>query len=373
MRGGDAHMLGVMGQRQPTLEEEDDMTTKAKSWRDQIKIHPAADLFPMMRAVESKATGEDIKKNGLHFRVAVFKLQKHFQPELLDGRNRLDAMEAVGFEIRVDHRDNDFKSNPEVAIWARVSPTDMWFEIRPIELRGDQGVDPYEYVLSVNVHRRHLTPEQNRELIAKLLKAQPEKSNRAIGKQVKKHHETVGAVRNELEATGEIRQLTKTVGEDGKARTTKPAAKKRRDIDDYLAEQKVRVAAKPERRVSPRRFEVPDEVMSDLQDLIGELSDRACDVRAAVDAYNDIVKQVEILATPIADAILQHISGYSKEWDQSECGQQWGAFLDAWSNVCVCEIDDHTDYELEELDLDRLRAHGGDASNMAEEPALADE
>src|SRR5438046_8328304 len=35
------------------------------SWRNVLKIHPAADLFPMMTADELKALGEDIKKNGL--------------------------------------------------------------------------------------------------------------------------------------------------------------------------------------------------------------------------------------------------------------------------------------------------------------------
>jgi hypothetical protein len=34
------------------------------SWRDHIKVHPAADLFPMMSDDELKALGEDIKENG---------------------------------------------------------------------------------------------------------------------------------------------------------------------------------------------------------------------------------------------------------------------------------------------------------------------
>ena len=46
-----------------------------------------------------------------------------------------------------------------------------------------ERTDPYEYVLSANLHRRHLTAEQKREIIAKLLKAQPEKSNRTIASQ----------------------------------------------------------------------------------------------------------------------------------------------------------------------------------------------
>ena len=41
------------------------------------------------------------------------------------------------------------------------------------------------------MHRRHLTAEQKREMIAKVLKAQPEKSNRTIAKQTKVDDKTV--------------------------------------------------------------------------------------------------------------------------------------------------------------------------------------
>ena len=58
-----------------------------------------------------------------------------------------------------------------------------------------------------NVHRRHLTAEQKRELIAKLLKAQPENSNRAIANATKVvDHKTVGKVRTDMEDRGEIPQ-----------------------------------------------------------------------------------------------------------------------------------------------------------------------
>ena len=78
--------------------------------------------------------------------------------------------------------------------------------------------DPYAFVLSANLHRRHLTPEQKRELIVKVLKAKPEQSNRQTAKQVKADDKTVAKVRSELEATAEIPQLNKTTGRDGKAR-----------------------------------------------------------------------------------------------------------------------------------------------------------
>lgn len=46
----------------------------------------------------------------------------------------------------------------------------------------------------------------------------PEKSDRQLAKAIGVNHETVGAQRKELESTGGIRQLDRTVGADGKER-----------------------------------------------------------------------------------------------------------------------------------------------------------
>jgi hypothetical protein len=42
------------------------------SWRDHIKVHPAADLFPPMSQAELKELGEDIRKNGMNKPVIVY-------------------------------------------------------------------------------------------------------------------------------------------------------------------------------------------------------------------------------------------------------------------------------------------------------------
>lgn len=75
-----------------------------------------------------------------------------------------------------------------------------------------------EHVIALNLHRRHLTREQRRELVEALLKAKPEASNRDIATQAKASPTTVGTVREELEATAQIGQLERTVGKDGKSR-----------------------------------------------------------------------------------------------------------------------------------------------------------
>src|SRR5262249_44702486 len=63
---------------------------------------------------------------------------------------------------------------------------------------------PTEYVVSRNLHRRHLTPEQKREVIAALLKADPRQSNRRIAEQARADHKAVGAVREQMEGRGDI-------------------------------------------------------------------------------------------------------------------------------------------------------------------------
>jgi hypothetical protein len=166
-----------------------------KSWRDVLKVHPAAELFPLMSRDELLALGEDIKKNGLRNRVAVIDVPDD-KPMLIDGRNRLDAAELVGLGIDL-----------EKVVW------------RPASCQKcGPGFDPYAYVISANIHRRHLTAEQKRKVIADLIKATPVKSNRAIGEMVKADKNKVKAVRSELEASGEVAPVEKTVGKDGRAR-----------------------------------------------------------------------------------------------------------------------------------------------------------
>jgi hypothetical protein len=112
--------------------------TPTSKWRDQYKVHPAADVFPMMDDAELAELGEDIKKNGLRESI------KFRGDELLDGRNRLEAIERAGV---------DFRSLGGHAI-----------EHLP-------AVDAVAFVISVNIQRRHLTKQQQADLIVAAVKA----------------------------------------------------------------------------------------------------------------------------------------------------------------------------------------------------------
>jgi hypothetical protein len=86
------------------------------------------------------------------------------------------------------------------------------------------GCDPYAFVLSANLHRRHLTPAKKRELIAEVLKAKPEASNLSIAKQVKVDDKTVASVRRDLEANSEIPNKPRVEANGRKARGRKPGS-----------------------------------------------------------------------------------------------------------------------------------------------------
>ncbi|MGY8682659.1 hypothetical protein Q2941_33500 [Bradyrhizobium sp. UFLA05-153] len=141
-----------------------------------------------MSADELLALGEDIQKHGLHEGVALC------DGDLLDGRNRLEAMEMVGIKVVTSNGKLD------------------------IAFRNVKPRDPVDYVISKNIHRRHLSADQKRELISKLLKVTPEKSDRHIAEVAKVDHKTVASIRAKKVATGEIPHLPKTVGKDGRRR-----------------------------------------------------------------------------------------------------------------------------------------------------------
>jgi ParB-like chromosome segregation protein Spo0J len=168
------------------------------TWRDVLPVHPAAELFPALSDDELRALGKDIEEHGIQRPVTLIEDGSGWM--LLDGRNRLDAMELVGIQVVSDDVTTGFPLR----------------DIRHMILPAT--TDATAYVVSANIHRRHLTAEQKRELIGKLLTAHPEKSDRQIGAALKADHKTVGGIRREKEATGEIPQLGVHVGADGRSR-----------------------------------------------------------------------------------------------------------------------------------------------------------
>jgi hypothetical protein len=96
--------------------------------------HPIADIFPMLdpTSAEFLALVEDIKENDLREPIVIY------EDKILDGRNRYLALEISGREIKDTH----FKKY--------------------------YGTDPIGFVLSANLHRRHLNESQRAMVGAKM-------------------------------------------------------------------------------------------------------------------------------------------------------------------------------------------------------------
>lgn len=181
----------------PATETSDAVMTERKSWRDVFKIHPLADDYPLMPEAELRALGESIIAIGLKHPIAI---REYLDPEseitweVLDGRNRLDAMELVGQRVMKPHKIGDFTTYNLSVAHEVVAPT----------------IDVKAFIEAENDHRRHYTAEQKRERMAALLKANPERGDRATARIVGVDHKTVGAVRAELVENGEIPHLVRT-------------------------------------------------------------------------------------------------------------------------------------------------------------------
>ena len=71
-------------------------------WRQMLQVHPAADVFPLLGKEDVVALAADIKKHGLKQPVLIIE-GKDGHAVLIDGRNRLDALELLGEEITLDN------------------------------------------------------------------------------------------------------------------------------------------------------------------------------------------------------------------------------------------------------------------------------
>jgi hypothetical protein len=173
-----------------------------------VPIHDAANILPPIDADDLAALAEDINEHGQQLEIALFQ-DSDGNISLLDGRSRLDAMERADIPII-----KDGALDPDV--------------VKIITVPGN--IDPYDYVMSANVYRRHLRGERKRQAVADYLKVRPELSNRYIARLFGYDHKTVGDIRAEGEAGGEIPHLTIVTGADGKSY---PVPEKKPEPEEY--------------------------------------------------------------------------------------------------------------------------------------------
>jgi hypothetical protein len=103
-----------------------------------LEFHPLANLFPLIEGEEFYKLVDDISKNGLRQRIVLF------EGKILDGRNRYLASREAGY------------TDPNL-----FQPGGSLVE----EYNGD---NPLQYVVSLNLNRRHLTDQQRAAIAAEL-------------------------------------------------------------------------------------------------------------------------------------------------------------------------------------------------------------
>lgn len=96
----------------------------------QIEFHPLAELFPLMEGADFDALAADIKAHGLREPIILH------EEKILDGRNRYRACDVTGVD--------------------------------PVFHPWDGEGTPHEFVISKNIHRRHLNESQRAIIAAKL-------------------------------------------------------------------------------------------------------------------------------------------------------------------------------------------------------------
>ena len=186
-------------------------------------------------------------------------VQSYF-PISSDDRERLKKDIQESGEIRdpikvyYDHKDNCLilggKNRWEIA-------RELGWQYVPIEVFDLKPRERRELALMDNLARRHMNADQKRRVIEMFLKNDPVQSNRIIAKKTGSDHKTVSKARKTLESTGEIPQLKKTKGADGKVRKADPAPKPSKkstgEIPQFRGAADVKKAPESKTKVQVRR------------------------------------------------------------------------------------------------------------------------
>ena len=133
-----------------------------------MEFHPIADVFPLMSDEEFTALCQDIKANGLAEPIITY------EGRILDGRNRFRACKAVG-----------------VTSWM-----EAW-----------DGTDPFAYVLSKNLIRRHLDASQRAMVAARMAKLKHGENKGSANLPIPTQPEAAKALHVSARSVGDARKV----------------------------------------------------------------------------------------------------------------------------------------------------------------------
>ncbi len=189
------------------------MREKFPKWTDP-PVHPA-NTAPMMSTKEIDELAADIKKHCLQEPIIYWRDNSEaangsegpFPLFLLDGRNRREALKRLG------------NNDPRQAKLGSIVASTMRI-LNAIKQTGTLGsggkvsskwvtdCDPNAFHLSLNVYRRHLTPEQKRWEIKRQIAADPLANNQDIARKFGVARETVRDGTSETAVRGFLKRAT---------------------------------------------------------------------------------------------------------------------------------------------------------------------
>jgi ParB-like chromosome segregation protein Spo0J len=140
---------------------------------DNYIAHPLANMFPMIEGNAFEELKRDIAAQGILEPIRLY------QGMILDGRNRYAAGKACGHEFSVD----DF-----VQWEGTLTEAEAW-------------------VISTNLHRRHLSAKQKQEMVRDRIRKTPEMSNRQIAKLLGVSHTMVADERERTLNPPEVKRF----------------------------------------------------------------------------------------------------------------------------------------------------------------------
>jgi hypothetical protein len=236
----------------------------------QCKVHPVANIFPMMTPDEFLSLAEDIQLHGQREPVVFW------CDQLIDGRNRMLVCQKLGID--------------------------------PKECELDADDDPVAFVISHNLHRRHLSTSQRAMVAAKLATLKNgEAGNGRVASSIEEattiseaaktlnvghatverakliqatgSEELIAAVERDeisVSAGAEIAEMPvedqKAVLAEGPEFTRAVAAEKRKDRKDAKAE--VQAAVVPVSYAVADDYMDPNDVLAELRKLMPRVNDK---------------------------------------------------------------------------------------------------
>jgi len=177
-----------------------------------LPVFPPADIFPMMAEAELAELAQDIKDNGLREPIVVAEVERQDAETkkkikdlmIIDGRNRLRACHIAGVEPEISH------------------------------LNGKTNLTAY--VISANVHRRHMTAGQRAMAVA-MIRPDPERGGA----------KDRGSIATQLGLTSEYVRQARTVLREAPALAQLVLAGSRPLSDAYKEARAKQTAAMSER------------------------------------------------------------------------------------------------------------------------------